>query len=184
MVLKNDMYSVSITYGLSYSYHSADNFPYDKFIEAVEPGDFTKTLLLSVNNSNNPVEETKVGLICPYHTFTENMAIVENNKLWLLLDYVLVCLSLDSFEIIRKAEIEKTIGAYFQLHKHKDSFIVYGEMDIVMLDQEMEEKWRFSGRDIFVRHGGGEAFIMKEDRICLYDFEDNYYEIDYNGNII
>lgn len=28
------------------------------------------------------------------------------------------------------------------------------------------------------------AFEMKSDRICLYDFEDNYYEIDYDGNVI
>lgn len=46
-------------------------------------------------------------------------------------------------------------------------------------------RWSFSGRDIFVRYMGEEpAFEMKSDRICLYDFEDNYYEIDYDGNVI
>ena len=36
-----------------------------------------------------------------------------------------------------------------------------------------------------MRYMGEEpAFEMKSDRICLYDFEDNYYEIDYDGNVI
>ncbi|MDE7205768.1 MAG: hypothetical protein K2N90_01155 [Lachnospiraceae bacterium] len=36
-----------------------------------------------------------------------------------------------------------------------------------------------------MRYMGEEpAFEMKRDRICLYDFEDNDYEIDYDGNVI
>lgn len=181
MVLKNSKYSVTISHGLCYSYNSADNYPYDDIIEVFKPNDYYKTLLLYVNN---PIEERKIGLISPAHTHTENIAILENNNLWLLLDYVLVLINLDNFELIRKIEITDSIPSFFELHKHHNDFIIYGEMVIIMLSRNFEEKWRFYGRDIFVRHGGGNAFIMKDDRICLYDFEDNYYEINYNGQLI
>ena len=35
--------------------------------------------------------------------------------------------------------------------------------------------------DIFVSITDKTPFEIKSDRICLYDFEDNYYEIDFNG---
>ncbi|MDE5737188.1 MAG: hypothetical protein K2H93_02355, partial [Oscillospiraceae bacterium] len=63
--------------------------------------------------------------------------------------------------------------------------ILYGEYIIYRIAKDLSIKWEFSGRDIFVRYeGNAPAFIMKKDRICLYDFEDNYYEIDYNGKLI
>lgn len=63
--------------------------------------------------------------------------------------------------------------------------ILYDETDIYRIAEELLILWRFSGRNIFVRCAGDEpAFEMKVDRICLYDFKDNYYEIDYNGNLV
>ena len=48
-----------------------------------------------------------------------------------------------------------------------------------------EVVWDFGARDIFVRYHGKEpAFEMLPDRIRLYDFSDNYYEIDYDGKVI
>ena len=38
--------------------------------------------------------------------------------------------------------------------------------------------------DIFVSITNKTAFEIKTDRICLYDFYDNYYEIDFDGNMI
>lgn len=58
-------------------------------------------------------------------------------------------------------------------------------MNIYRISKDLDIKWNFSGRDIWVRYAGTEpAFEMKEDKICLYDFMDNYYELDYDGNLI
>ena len=67
----------------------------------------------------------------------------------------------------------------------QDDFILYGEVEIYRVDRNLEVKWIFSARDIFVRYEGDEpAFEMKEDRICLYDFINHYYEIDYDGKLL
>lgn len=39
-------------------------------------------------------------------------------------------------------------------------------------------------KDIFASVSGKEPFELCEDRIKLYDFEDNYYEIDFWGIIL
>ena len=44
--------------------------------------------------------------------------------------------------------------------------------------------WAFSGKDIFASVFGKLQFEIKDELICLYDFEDNYYEIDFEGNSI
>lgn len=58
-------------------------------------------------------------------------------------------------------------------------------MEIYRIDSNLNVVWQFSARDIFVRYQVEEpAFIMKKDRICLFDFLDNYYEIDYDGKLL
>ena len=44
-----------------------------------------------------------------------------------------------------------------------------------------DTEWSFSGKDIFASVTGRPAFEMTGNSIKLYDFQDNYYEIDYNG---
>ena len=44
--------------------------------------------------------------------------------------------------------------------------------------------WAFSGKDIFASVSGKLPFEIKDELICLYDFEDNYYEIDFEGKHI
>ena len=53
-----------------------------------------------------------------------------------------------------------------------------------MLDFDFKVKWKFSARDIFVTLDNTKAFELCNDRIKLFDFEKNYYEIDFNGKLI
>lgn len=53
-----------------------------------------------------------------------------------------------------------------------------------MLDFEFNERWKFLGKDIFVSVSGKTAFQLCEKTVKLYDFEDNFYEIDFDGTLI
>ena len=57
-------------------------------------------------------------------------------------------------------------------------------IEIIKLDDEFNTVWKFSGRDIFVSVSGKNAFELTEQSIKLYDFEDNFYEIDFDGKLI
>ena len=72
---------------------------------------------------------------------------------------------------------ETVIGLY----RIPEGYILHGELEIIMYDQDFNPKWSFAGRDIFISMTGKQAFTLLEDRIALYDFYDNYYEVDFNG---
>ena len=72
-------------------------------------------------------------------------------------------------------------GSVFSLNKFGDDYIVHGEIEIARYDSDFNKRWSFSGKDIFASVTGRPAFEMTENSIKLYDFQDNYYEIDYNG---
>jgi len=74
---------------------------------------------------------------------------------------------------------------YFEIYPFDDAYVIYGECEIVKLNRDYEIERRFSGCDIFVRRSGDDnAFMINGDTIQLFDFYDNYYEIDKNGKLI
>ena len=48
----------------------------------------------------------------------------------------------------------------------------------------LNQIWRFSGKDIFAPARDKTTFTIENDSIKLYDFEDNFYELDFNGKLI
>ncbi len=71
----------------------------------------------------------------------------------------------------------------FAAYPYEDDLILYGELHIFRVTRNLDIVWSYFGADIFVLCNSNEpAFEMKEDRICMYDFLGNYYEIDYDGN--
>lgn len=75
-------------------------------------------------------------------------------------------------------------GSNFALFKIDKGYVVHGEVDILFLSESFEITASFSGRDIFVSISGKKAFTLTKDTVQLFDFEDNYYEIDFEGKII
>ena len=58
------------------------------------------------------------------------------------------------------------------------------ETEITMVDRDFNKKWSFSGKGIFASFSGKHFLEISNNSICLYDFEKNYYEIDFNGNLL
>lgn len=81
-------------------------------------------------------------------------------------------------------ERETDIGPVLEVYPYRDDFILHGELLICRVSRNLELLWEFGGRDIFVKQAGDPAFEMKKDRICLYDWENNYYEIAYDGTLM
>ena len=73
----------------------------------------------------------------------------------------------------------------FTPYPYQQDFILYGEVEIFRVRSDLSLVWSFSGWDIFVRSSGNEpAIVLKPDCICLYDFSDHSYELDYDGNLL
>ena len=53
-----------------------------------------------------------------------------------------------------------------------------------MLDKSFNLIWQFWGKDIFASSIRKETFILCENSIKLYDFDNNFYELDFDGKIV
>lgn len=173
-------YHIRINEAPPYSFNSADNKPYDKVL-VIEESDFNKTIEFEIEQNG---EVRTVLMVVPYYTPLNSFTAHHKSGLLLMLNDVLCVFEPETMSIIKQISIEP-LGTMFEVHPFEDDYILYGEMEIYRISEDLAVKWEFSGRDIFVRYQGAEpAFLMKNDRICLYDFEDNYYEIDYDGRLI
>lgn len=93
----------------------------------------------------------------------------------------------NAFELLKKEKkLENNIlGPIFAIYKYYNDYIIYGEIEIARVDADFNLKWKYSGKDIFVRNIGKEpAFILKKDMIILYDFLGNKYNVSYEGKTI
>lgn len=173
-------YSVCIREAPPYSFKSSDNKNYDS-VFVIEESEFNKSIEIEIEQYG---EIRTVLMVVPYYTPTESFVAPHRDGLFMMLNDILCVFSLDTASVIKCTRINP-IGTMFEVHQLENEYILYGETEIYRISQDLVVKWAFSGRDIFVRYQGDEpAFLMKQDRICLYDFEDNYYEINFEGKLI
>ena len=174
-------YKISIQEAPDYHWYSYDSKNYDKVLHLEGDKDFTRTILLTIKQAR---QEKKVMLVVPYYTIVDNCALPAGDRLFLMLNDLLCLFNLESLDIYKQQKLD-TIGMMIAPFPYKQDFILYGELDVFRVTNELSIQWQFSGKDIFVNcNDDAPAFEMKRDRICLRDFEGDHYEIGYDGKLI
>ena len=182
MFLKHNDYIVKIDMDYTYTVDSTDNRCYDVILNPYNyrHGDLTKTLAIDISL---PSKHHSIALIGSYMIGDSDCAILENDILTVLLDQIIVQINILNGSIVNHIELD-CLGCNFAIYRVENGYIIYGECEITMLGVDFSKKWAFSGKDIFASVSGKLPFEIKDNLICLYDFEDNYYEIDFEGNHI
>lgn len=142
--------------------------------------EFHKIFLITVIDQNR---SENIVLIGDEQSAAEQCALLQNHTLTVLLNDVIVQLDLVDCTLVRAKDLNWG-GCNFELHGIENDYLIYGELYVVRLNQNLEEIWQFSGRDIFVSITGKRAFEMGTESIRLYDFLDHFYEIDFSGKLI
>lgn len=174
-------YEISIQEVPDFHWYSDDSENYDKVFNLADDETCPKTILLIIKREQR---EKRVVLIVPYYTIVDDCALPSGNKLFLMLNDLLCLFNPQTLENEKLQRLD-TIGMMFAPYPYEYDFILYGELDIFRVTRELSIQWQFSGKDIFVScNDGTPAFEMKSDRICLRDFEGNYYEIGYDGKLV
>lgn len=96
---------------------------------------------------------------------------------------MLVQIDLDICQVVKQKFIEE-FGGNFELHLTPVGYLVCGESAIATYDKDLNQIWSFSGKDIFAATSDKTAFTIEKDTIKFYDFEGNFYELDFNGKLI
>ena len=178
MQLKNELCEICITVDNSYVIDSKDNARYDIVYNPDNHREFYKVFSIEIFNNS---KDMKIALVGDCYSCDENCAILDGNILTILQNDVISQINVITGELVFYTNIED-FGCNFGIYEIETEYIIYGEIEIKMLDFNFNTKWKFSGRDIFVSVSGKNSFELCKDRIKLYDFNDDYYEIDFNGN--
>lgn len=180
--LDNEKYSFEFSIDSTYTIGSADNpFKYDKLFNPHNFGQNDHYKVLSIKVSDG-IGETRLAVIGDFFTYDWKCAVLNGDILTVLQNKYLLFINLTDFSL---KEI-KPIGfdLNYEIHPCKYGYLIYGEMQILLLDFDFNIKWNFSGFDIFVTNSEHIPFDFDDEKIMLYDFLDNYYELDYNGNLV
>ncbi len=182
MILKNKFCVITISVNEQFSFSDPKNKKYDIVLnpKKCNTKDHIKAFVFDVDLFK---ERKKIALVSFIGEPTGNIAVLEGTILTILQDETFLQIDVIKGEIINTKPTDM-FGSVFSLNKFGNDYLVHGEIEIARYNSDLNKLWSFSGRDIFASVTGRTAFEMAENSIKLYDFQDNYYEIDYNGKEI
>ncbi|NOW90669.1 hypothetical protein BCD91_002692 [Clostridium beijerinckii] len=182
MILRSEKFQVEVTEDKTFTIQSTDNKPYDILFnpENLSRGDITKAFRIKIKSNNR---ERDIILIGSLYCYDEDCAILEENKLIVLINCAVTIINIEECKTLRHNKFSDS-GCYFGIYEFQNGYIVYGELEIVKLDKFLNKEWDFSGADIFVTQDKNIPFQISGDKIQLYDWNGVYYELDKNGKII
>lgn len=184
--LQNEKYFVEISVDETYKIGSDDNYKYDIVMNPAEivdddDADMYNALHITVKGHGN----AEFALIGSRYASPGNCAVLEDNILTVMQNDFITRIDLETMTIVACHEIEVDyLGVYYGIYRVPNGYLVYGEVLVLKLDEDFQVVWKFSGHDIFVSITGKNTFEITQDTIKLYDFYDNYYELDFDGNMI
>lgn len=178
--LQNNKYTIDITEDNTFTVGSSDNRKYDLLMNPTNLKHSYKALRISVKG-NAYREVVLIGDECT--CVQDNCAILEDDVLTVLLNNHITQINVAALEIVGGYDLD-IFGTTFAIYRMVDGYLIYGEIEIIKLDNSFNIVWKFSGKDIFVSVSGKNAFELTEESIRLYDFEDNFYELNFDGNMV
>ena len=182
MHLENSLYNIDITVDATYTVDSADNKPYDLILN---PGGLRRknwpiTFAIEITCGD---EKKRLALIGDYSCGDMDCAVLNGNLLTVLQNHTITRLDVQSTAVVLYKHFDR-FGCWFTINACPGGYIIYGELDIVKLNYMLDIVWEFSGADIFVTQDYREPFEMTESTIELWDWQNNRYVLDFDGNLI
>ncbi|MBR5098623.1 MAG: hypothetical protein IK091_05310 [Spirochaetales bacterium] len=147
-----------------------------KASESCQISNLVATINVTIDNNSKHRRFVLIGN--PYSS-DENCAVLEGEILTVLLCWDIVRININTCKVVAHYHLDHS-GCNFGIFKIDRGYIIYGELEILLLNLNFQKEWSFSGQDIFVSNSECIPFEIRQDRICLFDIYGEYYEIDFN----
>ena len=182
MILDNKICTVNISIDDTYTIGSADNKYYDVVMNPsnLRKNDLSKTFSILIDLG---YRRYRIALIGSYLSCDSDCAVLEDRSLLVLQDDFLIKIDVLNETLAEVKRID-SFGNNFGIFRIQKGYVIYGEIEITMLNDMLEKQWTFSGKDIFVTQSTKKPFVILDDAIELFDWENNYYKIDFKGNLM
>ena len=142
MKLQNDLCTVQISIDPTYTVQSADNKHYDRMLNPEDYGrnDFYKTFSIHIESCSNEID---IALVGSFYSYVFDCALLENDVLTVMQNDVILQLSIEDGLLLRRRKFN-CLGCNFGLYRVADRYLIYGEIEIVMLDFDFNKIWEFN----------------------------------------
>lgn len=182
MEWESELCSVEITVDEMYTVDSTDNRPYDRILNpfSYKHSDRYKAFSIEISNI---LRKTKLVVIGDFYSCVTDGAVLEGKVLTLLLNDCIFQIDVSAGSLLRTKKLE-CFGCNCGIFKVKEGYIIFGELEIRMLDFDLHKKWVFSGKDSFVSAKREKVFELGEESIKVWDVGNHFYEVDYLGRIL
>ena len=132
----------------------------------------------------NPIRDFNVLVVSDTSAYDEDCALLNSNTLSVLQGWTIYHIDVTSCILLGTTEIESLCPNY-NLFRVQDGYIVFGEIDVTMLDSNFNFMWTFAGNDVFCPMDNElKPIEICNDRIKLFDFKGDYYELNYRGVLL
>lgn len=183
MHLENELCSIDITIDPVYTLSSSGNKQYDlEWNPENLHGDHDHNTTFAIQISS-PTRVLNIALVGDLNSYDTNCAVLDGNVLTVMQDNTISQISTENGGLLLHKEFACQ-GCTFGLYRVSKGYVIYGEEEILMLNQEFDKLWGFTSRDIFVSCTRGEAFAVDECSIRVYNWFDDYFELDFTGKVI
>ena len=182
MTLQNEKCIITITTDSTYAIQSSDNKQYDF---EYNPGNYKRHNWANAFSIHIDLfyKEYKIALVGEYSSDSLGCATLNGDILTVMKGCSISQINIITGELILYKTFE-CYGSTFGIYSIPNGYIIWGELEIIRLDLSFEKIWSFMGRDIFVSQTNTSPFVIHENSIKLYDWEGNYYELDFDGKQI
>lgn len=180
MFLQNDKYKVKITIDSNFKEGSMNNYDFIFRTIDIDNENNFKVFRIEVKYNN---KLNILALIGDINSYDENCAVLENNLLIVLQNRIITKIDL-SENIVLSVIKTNNLGYNLGIYRCEGGYIIHGETNVFKVNYDLKEEWSFSGNDIFVTQSGFTSFVIEKNRIKLHDWNNAYYELDFDGNLI
>lgn len=181
MVIKDNNACVSIN---SIPAHSFSPLAYNLILPNAEAHPELLLDIIVIEIERKGGRKLQIALICETSAIDEDCAVLNGNVLSVLQDWTLYHINIETCELVSTTRINSWCPN-FHIYRIPSGYIILGETDVTMLDNCFNSLWSFGGNDIFSPMDPSlKPIEFCEDRIKLYDFNGDYYELNYSGKLI
>lgn len=182
MEIQNEKCSIMITVDEMYTVDSADNRLYDLVHNpfSYKHSDLYKAFSIEISNAYSV---KRLVLIGDFYSSITDCAVLDEDVLSIIMNDRIFQMDVNEGSLLCAKKLD-CFGCNYGLFKVEHGYIVFGELEIQMLDFDLHKKWAFSGEDSFVSATREMVFELGEESIKVWDVGKYFYEIDYSGKLM
>ena len=141
MILQNDICNVNISIDTTYTVESTDNKPYDLVINPrhLKHSDMYKAFSIQIDLFSKTIS---IVLIGDFYSYDIDCAVLEDKILTILQNDAIVQLNITDGTMVMSKEFD-CFGCNYGIYRVQNGYIIYGEIEIIMLDLNFNKKWSF-----------------------------------------